>query len=114
MVEICAYVLFAYVELTRSATLGKGGCPLCKYHLHYIKSERNFHQQILGSSFEWTKILQFDQFLHQLELTEEDSFQHYYKESSKNLPREYNALDFQSLQLRGLASLLHPLPPPGI
>ena len=65
--------------------LGKGNFPLRLFHLHFIKNEKNFHQQILGS-FEWTKILQIDQHLHQLELTEEESLKYYYKESSKSLP----------------------------
>ena len=29
----------------------------------FMKTEKNFHQQIVSSSFEWTKILQFDQYL---------------------------------------------------
>ena len=35
-------------------------CPLCDYYLHFSKNGRNSYQQILGSSFELTNILQFD------------------------------------------------------
>ena len=41
-------------------------CPLCDYHLHISKSERNSYQQILGFSFELTNILQFDYIVDEL------------------------------------------------
>ena len=41
-------------------------CPLCDYHLHFSKNERNSYQQILGSSFELTNILRFDYVVNEL------------------------------------------------
>ena len=41
-------------------------CPLCDYHLHFSKNERNSYQQIPGSSFELTNILQFDDIVDEL------------------------------------------------
>jgi len=76
--------------------LGQGQCSLCQFHLQFIKNEKNFHQQILPSSFEWTKILQFDLYFHQLEIAEEDSFLYYFKKSTKSLPMKYNQLEFDS------------------
>ena len=60
------------LSLDKDATiyLEKAAVHFVFIHLQLIKNEKNFHQQILGSSFEWTKVLQCDQFLHQLELTE--------------------------------------------
>jgi hypothetical protein len=40
--------------------------PLCDYHLHFSKDKRNSYQQILGSSFELTNILQFDYMVDEL------------------------------------------------
>ena len=76
--------------------LGQGQCSLCQFHLQFIKNEKNFHQQILPSSFEWTKILQFDLYFHQLEIAEEDSFLYCFKKSTKSLPMKYNQLEFDS------------------
>ena len=41
-------------------------CPLCDYHLHFSKNEKNSYQQIPGSSFELTSILQFDDIVDEL------------------------------------------------
>ena len=41
-------------------------CPLCDYYLHFSKNGRNSYQQILGSSFELTNILQFDYIVDEL------------------------------------------------
>eukprot|EP00435_Cladocopium_sp_Y103_P060113 s818_g21.t2 len=80
--------------------LGLGRCPLCDYHLRYIKQENNFYQNILPSSFEWTKVFQFDRCIHQLELPEEDAFAYYYRESSRQLPWIGNELDFKSFNFQ--------------
>ena len=79
-----------------SQLLGQGQCPLCQFHLQFIKNEKNFHQQILPSSFEWTMILQFDLYPHQLEIAEEDSCVYYFTKSTKSLPMKYSQLDFDS------------------
>jgi len=47
-------------------SLYKDHAPFCDYHLHFRKNERNSYQQILGSSFELTNILQFDYVVDEL------------------------------------------------
>ena len=88
--------------------LGKGSCPLCLFHLHLIKKEKNFHQQILGSSFEWTKVLtNFYTNLNSQKKIPSNT-------TTKNPPRASpgNSMCWTSaLSTSRLAPLLHPRPP---
>ena len=72
------------------AKLGHGECELCKYHQNFVKLEKNFHQTILPSSFDWRTALQLDYFLYSFDLYQDKDFEYYLNIAKPQLPFQKN------------------------
>ena len=69
----------------RDSKLGHGECDLCKYHQFFIKLEKNFHQSIKPSSFDWSARLHLDYFLY-FDFYQDKDFEKYFDLAKKFLP----------------------------